>query len=254
MTQAIMCVECGASFQKSFPAVLAILVSSALFVTLALTGYFISQSGNLASENIADNIKTEENKEALEESKNSLRKTNESSSTIVNNISPNILRKKNNAILRVTKNIMPEYFIKKTVEPKAEVIERRKEEKINLPSTEKPAAFSGRISINVFSSGELRAFSVGCTYYEGRSKNNVVFFTTNVYGYLKVNGKVYPLQGIFKGNDIAKFAGAGFEVSIEIEGLAGNENAWVAEGTLIVKDVRQRTLSKHKIYSSCTDF
>jgi hypothetical protein len=113
---------------------------------------------------------------------------------------------------------------------------------------------SGRISMNAFSSRELRSYSVGCSYYTGQSKNNIVFFTTNVYGYVKINGRVYALLGIQKGNDIARFAGAGYDVTLEIEGLAGNEREWVAAGTIIIKDARQRTLSKHKIYSSCTDF
>jgi hypothetical protein len=76
-----------------------------------------------------------------------------------------------------------------------------------------------------------------------------------VYGYIKINRKVYALQGVQKGNDIARFTGAGFEVTVEIEGLAGNENKWFAEATLIVKDTRQNKLvSRSKIYSSCTDF
>ncbi len=82
----------------------------------------------------------------------------------------------------------------------------------------------------------------------------MVFFTNNVYGYVKIHGKTYSLQGVQKENDIAKFSGAGYEVTIEIEGLAGNENEWLATATMVIKDVRQKTFSNHKIYSTCTDF
>lgn len=115
--------------------------------------------------------------------------------------------------------------------------QKNKEEVITTPA-DKTSTISGRVSMNVFSSREIRSYAVGCTYFEGRSKNNVVFFTTNVYGYVKINGKVYALQGVQKGNDIARFSGAGYEVTIEIEGLAGNENEWLAEATMVVKDVR----------------
>ena len=99
----------------------------------------------------------------------------------------------------------------------------------------------------------MRNYSVGCTYFTGRSKNNVVFFTTNVYGYVKINGKVITLQGAQKGNDIARFTGNGYDVTVEILGLAGSDKEWLAEATLIVRD-RQRTLSTRKVYSTCTEF
>ena len=254
-SQAIMCVECGASFQRKFPAVLAILVSSALFVTLASTGYFISQSNTDQSEKIDDNVETRNVAESTDANKDFIRKNNESPVIITNNISPTVLRKRKDAIIRLTRNIMPENFITKEVEPEPYVPEKNKvEEKIITPPVVKNVSPSGRISMNAFSSRELRAYSAACTYFSSRSENNVVFFTSNVYGYVKINGKVYVLQGIQKGNDIARFAGAGYEVTLEIEGLTGSEKEWFAAGTMEIKDVRQRLLSKHKINSSCTDF
>ena len=57
-----------------------------------------------------------------------------------------------------------------------------------------------------------------------------------------------------RGNDIARFVGSGYEVTIEIEGLAGSEKEWLAEASMVVKDQRLRILSRQKIYSTCIDF
>ncbi|MDQ6756677.1 MAG: hypothetical protein M3004_07055, partial [Bacteroidota bacterium] len=180
---------------------------------------------------------------------NILKKKNESITTVTNNISPDIFRKKNDAIRRLAKSIVPPAIKSETAE-KPEI----KKEEIKKLSSEKIPLISTRISMNVFSAGELRANAAGCSYFEGKNKSNVIFFTNSVYGYLKINGKTFALQGIQKGNDVARFAGAGYEASVEIEGLAGTENNWVASCILIVRDVRQKILSTHKVYSSCTEF
>jgi hypothetical protein len=252
--EAIMCVECGASFQRKVPAVLAILIAGALVVTLAGAGFFLSQSSE-PTEKITKNINSPEHIiDPVDPNKNLVKKYNESITTIANNIPPKLLRKKNDAVIRLANNAKPEKLIPEKPIAKTIIPEKIKEEKIVTPPADKSENIPGKISTNVFSSRELRPYPVGCTYYEGRSKSNIVFFTTNVYGYVKINGKVFGLQGVQKTADIARFSGAGYEVTIEIEGLAGNENSWVAAGTMVVKDVRQRTLSKQKIYSSCTDF
>lgn len=255
MPQAIMCIHCGASFQSKFPATLAILISGALLVTIIFTGYFLTHSSGQTAETLTDSATATSSNDSLGAKKFIPVNGNESLSTITNNI---ILKPRKNvdAIKRLTKNLMPEKFAE--AKPKKQVTEtpakkiNREENVNNLP--ERNAPVPSRVSPNIFSAGELSKYSVGCTYYEGKHKGNIIFFTTNVYGYIKINGKIYPMQGYQKTNDIARFAGTFYDVSIEIEGLAGNENDWVATGTLTVKNKEQRTLAVHKIYSSCTEF
>ncbi|HUS02017.1 MAG TPA: hypothetical protein VMY77_09835 [Chitinophagaceae bacterium] len=249
--EAIMCVHCGASFRGKFPATLAILISIALVVTLAGAGYFISESRTDPSEQNADPVINTRNNDSTNILKVSPVK--DEAVKIINNIPSNLLKSSNDVVIRIAKNIsrIPKPEIETNPKP---VIPEKPREEVAVTPPDKTSNPSGRISMNVFSSGEMRRYNIGCTYFTGKSKNNVVFFTTNVYGYVKINGKVYTLQGIQKGNDIARFAGAGYEVTIEIEGLAGNENEWLADATLVVKDVKQRTLSRHQVYSSCTDF
>jgi hypothetical protein len=248
--EAIMCVHCGASFHRKFPITLAILISIAVIVTFGGAGYFISDSGTEPPEKSNEVINKKSND--LNGVLNTSRGKDEPVK-IINNIPAGLLKTSNEAVIRVAGNVSRIPKPENEVITKPAIPEKSREEVAIIPS-DRTSNTSGRVSMNVFSSGETRSYSAGCTYFTGKSKNNVVFFTTNVYGYVKINGKVYALQGIQKGNDIARFAGAGFEVTIEIEGLTGNENEWLAEATLVVKDVRQRTLSRHKIYSACTEF
>lgn len=253
VAEAIICVHCGASFQRKFPATLAVLISIAIVVTLAGAGYFITESGKEPSEKISDAISTNNSTDSTALYKASPPKKIESGKIIINNIPTGILKKRNDAINRIAKSLsqIPQSSTENIISPEISKINK---EEAPVSRINKTAGTSERINMNVFSAGEIRNYYAGCTYFTGRSKKNVVFFTTNVYGYVKINGKVYALQGIQKGNDIARFSGAGYEVTIEIEGLAGNEKEWLAEATMIVKDIRQKTLSHHKIYSTCTDF
>lgn len=251
VAEAIMCVHCGASFQRKFPVALAVLISLGLAAGVACAGYFITRPGNETTEKTTDYKKTVNTADSNYTDRSAPRKKDEPVK-IINNIPEKLLTPENSPILKLTKNLpknpRPENEkLKKPVTP-----EKTKPEVTVLPE-ERPAT-TGRVSMDVFSSREMRSYSPACTYFQGRSKNNIVFFTTNVYGYVKINGKVYALQGVQKGNDIARFAGAGYEVTVEILGLAGSEKEWLSEATLVIRDVSQRTLSKHKIYSTCTDF
>lgn len=249
LAEAVMCVQCGASLQNKFPVTLAVLISIALAITIAGTGYFIAVSDSDPAEVISQNNSNRNTSDSIDLNKIVHAKTNEAGKIIINNPA-NLIANKNEAISRIAKNLpLPRLETANNTPP--DIPERKKEE-TRIPDEKPPP--SGRISMNVFSSREMRGYAAGCTYFTGGSKNNVVFFTTNVYGYVKINGKVYALQGIQKGNDIARFSGAGYELTIEIEGLAGNEKEWLAEALLVVKDVRQKTLTRHKIYSACTDF
>ena len=239
---------------------LAVLISIVLVISLAGAGYFITHKGSEPSEKITEANDTENKKDPNELNKNlpaekeEADKTvpaekNESGKIIVNNPF-NLLKNKNTAISRLIKNLPP------VPKPEPEVIKPVVPEKKDEPvtTTDKPATVPGRVSTNVFSSREMGSYAAGCTYFTGKSKNNVVFFTTNVYGYVKINGKVVALQGVQKGNDIARFTGAGYDVTLEILGLAGNEREWLAEATLVIRDMRQRTVTTHKVYSTCTEF
>ena len=250
--EAIMCIHCGASFQRKFPATLAILISIAVVVTFAGAGYFLSESVADPAEKIAEPINSKTNMDSLEYNKLPVKK-NESEKIIINNIPPDLLNNRNEAINRLIKKlpVIPEPV--REVITIAETPKVTKEKAVSIP-TERTTTAPSRVSMNAFSNGELRNYAVGCSYFTGRSKSNVVFFTTNIYGYVKINGRVYALQGVQRGNDIARFVGSGYEVTIEIEGLAGNEKEWLAEASMVVKDQGQRVLSRHKIYSTCIDF
>lgn len=245
--EAIMCIHCGASFQKRFPVALAIMVSLAVAITVIIAGYSIFASADNAADKTSDdlNIEKKDSGNVLQ-----MQQGKDEPLKIVNNLSTKLFTNRNNAISRLAKNLpsLPKPETKTDIEP---VLSKNKPIQFK---TEPAADIPSRVSMNIFSSREMRNYAAGCTYFEGRSKNNIVFFTTNVYGYIKINGKVYALQGVQKGNDIARFTGAGYEVTIEILGLAGNESNWLAEATLVVKDERRKTLSSHKVYSSCTDF
>ena len=247
LAEAIMCVHCGASLQRKFPALLAILISIALAVSVAVAGYFILRPGMEEGDDGDNNQGT------------AVKKENEQLSTgkkdepvrIVNNLPEELIRKPD-AITRLV-NKLPAHPRKNTEETPP--VPKVKEETLNeprLPNESRPVP--SKTSVNVFSYREMNSYGAVCSYFTGRSKSNVVFFTNNVYGYVKVNGKVYTLQGVQKGNDIARFSGAGYEVTIEILGLAGSEKEWLAEATMVLTDVRQRTLTRHKIYSTCTEF
>jgi Methionyl-tRNA synthetase len=252
--EAIMCVHCGASFQRKFPATLAVLISIALAVTVAGAVYFIKQRGSETEEKISETNNSKVNTDSAVLYKAAPRKKDEGIK-IINNIPTELINKRNDVISRLInklpKNIRP--AIEPEPEPKPVMPPKPKDETV-IPTGEKPPTTSGRVSMNAFSAGEMRNYSVGCTYFEGRSKNNVVFFTTNISGYVKVNGKAYALQGVEKGNDIARFSGTDYEVTIEILGLAGNEKEWLAEASMVIKDIKHRTFTRRKVYSSCTDF
>jgi hypothetical protein len=245
-----MCVHCGASLQKKFPTLLAVLISVALAVSVAVAGYFILTPSD-STERIADAMETGKKDIALDSSALTPSRKDRQLKVIKN--IPSELLNGREAINKVINNmpLHPKTEVREETETKPET-RLKKQDENNV--TEQKTTLPARASVNSFSAGEAHGYGAVCTYFQGRSKNNIVFFTTSVYGYVKVNGKVYALQGIQKGNDIARFSGAGFEVTIEILGLAGNENEWLAEATMVVSDVRQRTLSRHKIYSSCTDF
>jgi hypothetical protein len=245
-----MCVHCGASLQKKFPTLLAVLISVALAVSVAVAGYFILTPSD-PSEKIADAM-NEGDKNIPLDSTVLTPSRKDKQLKVINNI-PSELLNGREAINKVINNMPLHPKTETRSEPEAKVETKKKKQEMTAV-TEPRITVPSRVSVNSFSAGEARGYGAVCTYFQGRSKNNVVFFTTNVYGYVKVNGKVYALQGIQKGNDIARFSGAGFEVTIEILGLAGNESEWLAEATMVVSDVRQRTLSRHKIYSTCTDF
>ena len=258
--EAVMCVHCGASFQRKFPVMLAVLITIALVVSLAGACYFMTRSATEPSEKIRETNNTENKNDSnnadknlpaeKKETDNTLpAEKNESGKIIINNPF-NLLKNKNTAISRLIKNLP------RVPKPEPVVIKpavREKKEEPVIPA-EKTTTVPERVSMNVFSPREMSSYSVGCTYFTGKSKNNVVFFTTNLNGFVKINGKVVALQGMQKGNDIARFYGGGYYVTVEILGLAGNEREWLADATLVVKDARQRTVASYKISSTCIDF
>ncbi len=106
IAHAIMCVECGASLQKRFPAALAILISCALIITFVCTGYFISQSQKETPENIETIDHSEKTVETKKINKKDIVAKNELGDVIKNKIPENILRQE--IKIPVNENILPE--------------------------------------------------------------------------------------------------------------------------------------------------
>ena len=247
LPQAIMCVQCGASLQKRMAATLAVLIVSILVVGLSIAGYFIFKKDG----NIEDSISDTLNITAPAKSTQLLKKPerfNEFKNRIINNISPQNF-KKENALKKLAKSISKQNF-NKEIKKEAPV----KKDADNKSITAMASVAQAKININCVSKNLMKKYRINCTYFTGKQKSNVIFFTTNVFGYLIINGNLFELQGVEKSNDIAKFSSPLYEVTIEIEGLSGNENEWMASGILLVKDKHNRVLARRIINSSCTDF
>lgn len=247
LPQAIMCVQCGASLQKKMAATLAVLIGSIMVIGLSIAGYFISKENEISQQNTTDTlhaIQPLKNNPILDKPK----KNKEIKNIIINNIAPNNFRKES-TVDKLAKKVARENLHKET----------KKELPLNKIVDEKPVQplvnlNQEKVTINVFSRSLISSYHIYCTYFTGKKKSNVIFFTTNVYGYLIINGKLFELQGIEKSNDVAKFSSSLYDVTIEIEGLSGNENEWLASGTLLVKDKRNRIIARRVVNSSCTDF
>ncbi len=256
MPHAIMCVQCGASFQRKIPAALAVLILSILLIAATAIGYIVTRETDNPAEipdvskinkktPVSNNKKTNNaNNKINDINPPNKKSSNEALNTIINNI---ILKEPayNNAINKLAKSASRQNLKKPAnIAAKEKVEEDKKESK---PPAEKT-------NVNGFSRSQINRYPVTCTYFIGKNRNNIIFFTTTVLGYLRINGKLYELQGVEKGNDIARFSNAYYDVTIEILGLAGNENEWLATGKLVIMDKGKRILSIHSINSACTDF
>jgi len=257
MPHAIMCVQCGASFQRKIPAALAVLILSILLIAATAIGYIVtSETDNAAESPDVSNINKQTPVNNNNSTNNTNNKTNDinptnknSSNEALNTITNNIILKEpadNNAINKLAKSAAKQNIKKPDDIASKEKAEEEKTE--SKPTAEK------KINLNGFSRSQINRYPVTCTYFIGKSRNNIIFFTTTVFGYLRINGKLYELQGVEKGNDIARFSNAYYDVTIEIMGLAGTENEWLATGKLVIMDKGKRILSIHNINSACTDF
>lgn len=245
LPQAIMCVQCGATLQRRFPAVLSFFIGGALLITILGGVYFFSQQGNSTSDTPYEN--TSAPIDSAAKNATPLVKINElTSRTITNNILLRSEKRKSDIIKRITRNIPPL--------PSPESEDKKRIETIRENTPPEKTEPTGKLSMNSFSSAEVRKYNAGCSYFLGQNRGNIVFFTTNLFGYIKISGRTYELQGIEKGSDIARFSGSVCNVSIEIEGLNGNEKQWLAACTMTVSDKKGRLISREKIYSSCIEF
>ena len=246
MSHAIMCVQCGASFQRKFPAALAVLILSILIVAATITGYVISEENDHPAESFSE-LKPKPANPLINNKQNKPKGNSEATTTITNKI---IVKDPTyaNAIDKLAKNAA-----KQNVSiPNATAIIKKEKEKTEEVKDSKP--MSEKININGFSRSQINRYPVTCSYFIGKSRNNIIFFTTTVFGYLRINGKLYELQGVEKGNDIARFSNSFYDVTIEILGLSGSETEWLASGKLVIMDKQKRILSIHNINSTCTDF
>ena len=110
-----------------------------------------------------------------------------------------------------------------------------------------------RIIPQVFGSDERSAYKIKCSYFLKKQKSQVLFFTGNGNGYIKVNGSIYELKRKRKGVDLAVYSGNEYEATIVIDGLSGTSSEWLASCTLIIKDLAQNVSTRHKVYSSCIE-
>ena len=129
--------------------------------------------------------------------------------------------------------------------------------KVEVPKTDpvkKDTAKSIIQEVNVFSQQELSVHKISCSYFRKTQRGSVFFFTANGLGYLKINGNIIPLKRIKKGTDVSFYSGEKYQAQLTIDGLSGNEKAWLAAVSLVVKDSAHKLISKQKVYSSCIEF
>jgi hypothetical protein len=203
----------------------------------------------VSNSNTKTPVKNDNSKSSTAKNRNDNTKPNKNSNTeTLNTIINNIILKEpvyNNAINKIAKSAA-----KQNIKKPDDIASKEKAEEEKKQS--KPSA--DKINLNGFSRNQINRYPVTCTYFIGKNRNNIIFFTTTVFGYLRINGKLYELQGVEKGNDIARFSNAYYDVTIEILGLAGTDNEWLATAKMVIMDKGKHILSIHNINSACTDF
>lgn len=108
--------------------------------------------------------------------------------------------------------------------------------------------------INTFTQQELGNHKISCSYFKKNQRGAVYFFNTNATGYLKINGNIVVLKRSKKGSDISVYSGEKYQAQLIIDGLSGNERAWLAAVSLIVKDSAHKIIIRQKVYSTCIEF
>ena len=219
------CLKCGAKYKRNSLAKLLIIIGCLLFVTIAVA-WFVTRTNSNSS--ISSEEKTIATTPKLPETtKEELSQTHD---TIVNK--PVIV---NNPVDTPTLKV-----INKSVDTTTVL-------KQPVKDTTK------KIVSNIFSLAEKNAYNITCSYFGKGQRSQVLFFISNGFGYIKMNGKIYELKRKRKGVDEAVFAGDKYEAILTIEGLSGSENEWLASCTLIIKDIIQHTPIKRKVFSTCIE-
>ncbi|MDQ6756676.1 MAG: hypothetical protein M3004_07050 [Bacteroidota bacterium] len=228
---AVVCMKCGAKFKKKFPLPLAALFAVLLIIGVGAAGYYFLNSDNDkdTKENDAVSATSTEVTAANKPDSNKV----ESGNTITNNsVDTNLLAISKPADTTVLKISTPSDTLAKAILP------------IDSSALKKPEA-------NIFSSNELKAYKIKCSYFEKKQKGAVLFFIASGLGYIKVNDKIVELKRTKKSADISIYSGNEYEAIITIDGLTGSEKEWLAAGTLTVKNILQKSSVKYKINSYC---
>jgi hypothetical protein len=219
------CLKCGAKYKRNFPTKLLIIVVSLLIVTIAVSWFVTRNHSNISISSEKKTIAT--TSKIPERTKQELPQILH---TILNK--PVIV---NNPVDTSTLKV-----INKPVDSATVVKPPMKD------ATKK-------IVSNIFSLAEKNAYKITCSYFGKGLRNQVLFFISNGFGYIKLNGKIYELKRKRKGVDEAVFAGDKYEAILTIKGLNGSENEWLASCTLIIKDIIQHRSIKHKVFSTCIE-
>lgn len=221
------CLKCGAKYNKASP-LKPIIIFSIIIIAISVAAYFISTSGN------TQKISQQE----------------DSSKTPATTQAPPENPAAQNPIIN------PVDTTQKPIVAPADTATSKTNIYSDTATIKNPPVDSTKLikpEPELFSSEDLKAYNIRCTYFKKNARSQILFFIAAGKGYIKLNGEIYELKKKHKGVDEESFSGLDFEATIIIEGLSGSAKEWLASCTLIIKNLSQKTSTKHTVYSSCIE-
>ena len=213
------CLRCGARYKVKSPVKLLLILGGLLIAAIAVAGYFISRKDQ------SPPLATQQEKTVIDTPITPANNSQEllpTSDTIVNK--------------------------------PADTLALATNKPVDTTTVKNPVADSAKkISPDIFSLEERKAYNIHCSYFSKNQRSNVLFFIAGGSGYIKMNGRTIELKRKSKGVDVAVFGNGNYDAIIRIDGLSGSANEWLASCTLIIKDLTQNTSVRHKVYSPCIE-
>jgi flagellar basal body-associated protein FliL len=213
------CIKCGAKYKRKFQVKPILIMRVLLLIACALAGYLLSTS----------------NKKTI--------KSGEDEPVAETPALPQVDAKE----LPVTNNTV----VNNPVDT-SRIITNRATTDTSVISVPQPDTIK-KTTTNIFTTDELKAYKIKCTYFSKKQKSQVLFFVGSGSAYIKMNENIYELKRKRKGVDEAVFTNDEFEAKIIIDGLGGSSSEWLASCTLIIKNIVQNTSERYKVYSACIE-